>query len=282
MKTVFTLFLILFYGSIQAETSKALDTLYANETYNVALFFPKPIRQGITGAENFAFTFNRDQQQNLGLLQASPGTLTNLLVICNDGSVYSYILKYRKELSKLTYFLSAESSIGNEYYQTEVSEQQKNQNITSDSPMIKNDSIDYKPTCKAILNSQEHIRKKKKSKYGIKLELQNIVFRDHQLYFKFQLSNTSTLDYDLNFLKLYVQTKKRGKKKSMQSVLKKPIYSHQIPTKITGGATASFVVAYDKFSIAKDKRLLIDLNEANGERHIDLKVNSRVVNFPNT
>ncbi|MDN3594407.1 DUF4138 domain-containing protein [Zunongwangia endophytica] len=130
--------------------------------------------------------------------------------------------------------------------------------------MIKNDSIDYKPTCKAILNSQEHIRKKKKSKYGTNLKLQNILFRDHKLYFKFQLSNTSTLDYDFNFLKLYIQTKQRGKKKSMQSVLKKPIDSFHLPKKIIGGATASFVVAFDKFSIVKDKRLFIDLIEANG------------------
>ena len=114
------------------------------------------------------------------------------------------------------------------------------------------------------------------------ISLAHFVIRKQCLDCKFFIRSSDVvriLKYDLNFLKLYVQTKQRGKKKSMQSVLKKPIYSHQIPTKITGGAKASFVVAYDKFSMAKDKRLLIDLNEANGERHIDLKVNSRVVNL---
>ena len=32
------------------------DTLYANDTKNVALFFPNPIRQGITGSENLLLT----------------------------------------------------------------------------------------------------------------------------------------------------------------------------------------------------------------------------------
>ncbi|MDN3594406.1 hypothetical protein [Zunongwangia endophytica] len=81
------------------------------------MFFPKPIRQGISEAENFAFTFNCDQQQNLGLLQARRGNLTNLLVICSDGSVYNYILKYKKDLSKLTYFFKS----GIKYWKRTVS-----------------------------------------------------------------------------------------------------------------------------------------------------------------
>ncbi len=32
------------------------DTIYANDKKNVALFFPEPIRQGITGTSNFIFT----------------------------------------------------------------------------------------------------------------------------------------------------------------------------------------------------------------------------------
>ena len=54
-------------------TSYILDTIYANDTKNVALFFPEPIRQGITGSENFVFTYNRENEQYFGLLQAKPG-----------------------------------------------------------------------------------------------------------------------------------------------------------------------------------------------------------------
>ena len=53
-------------------SSPILDTIFANESKIVALFFPAPIRQGITGAENFVFTYNREQEQHFGLLQASP------------------------------------------------------------------------------------------------------------------------------------------------------------------------------------------------------------------
>lgn len=87
MKTTFSLIFLLGAQFIFAQDLKsdpqALDTIYANDQKNVALFFPDPIRQGITGSENFVFTYNREHQQHLGLLQATPGNESNLLVISN-------------------------------------------------------------------------------------------------------------------------------------------------------------------------------------------------------
>ncbi|WP_317048430.1 hypothetical protein [Confluentibacter sediminis] len=92
MKIYITLLVWMYSMSISAQ--QAIDTIYANDQKNVALFFPKPIRQGITGASHFVFTYNREKEQYFGLLQAKPGTESNLLTITNDGKVYSYILKY--------------------------------------------------------------------------------------------------------------------------------------------------------------------------------------------
>ena len=98
----------------KAQNILALDTIYANDQKNVALFFPEPIRQGITGSDNFVFSYNRENEQYLGLLQAKPGKESNLLVVNKDGSVFSYIIKYKERLSKLNYFIPMSSSIGNE------------------------------------------------------------------------------------------------------------------------------------------------------------------------
>jgi len=50
-----------------------VDTIYAHEQKAVAMFFPNPIRQGLTGSSNCAFSYNRDKEQDFGLLQATPG-----------------------------------------------------------------------------------------------------------------------------------------------------------------------------------------------------------------
>ena len=88
-----------------AQSTIVLDTIYANDTKNVALFFPEPIRQGITGSDNFVFTYNREKEQYFGLLQAKPGKESNLLVVNRNGSIFSYIVRYKKQLSKLNYFI---------------------------------------------------------------------------------------------------------------------------------------------------------------------------------
>ena len=51
MKTIVILISLIVSSSIHAQV--ILDTLYANNKKNVALFFPKPIRQGITGAVSY-------------------------------------------------------------------------------------------------------------------------------------------------------------------------------------------------------------------------------------
>ena len=101
-------------ASANAQTTHVLDTIYANDTKNVALFFPEPIRQGITGSDNFVFTYNREKEQYFGLLQAKPGKESNLLVVNRNGAIFSYIVRYKKQLSKLNYFIPVSNSIGNE------------------------------------------------------------------------------------------------------------------------------------------------------------------------
>ena len=54
-----------------AQNDMVLDTIYANNKKNVALFFPNTIRQGITGSDNFVFTYNREKGQYFGLMVKS-------------------------------------------------------------------------------------------------------------------------------------------------------------------------------------------------------------------
>src|SRR5690554_5088249 len=109
--------LIIFLSTLSlalAQEPTAIDTIYANEQKTVSLFFPDPIRQGITGSANFAFSYNRDKEQYFGLLQATPGEESNLLVVTNNGDIYSYLLCYSRKLEKFNYFIDTSASIGNE------------------------------------------------------------------------------------------------------------------------------------------------------------------------
>jgi hypothetical protein len=275
------------FTNLAAQEIKAqkpvLDTIYANDHKNVALFFPEPIRQGITGSENFVFTYNRETQQHLGLLQATPGKESNLLIIGNSGSIFSYIIRYSDQLEKLNYFIPGSKSIGNEIPEIsgETSEIGENPAGTSEIENgLSGTETYYQNFSSHLLKSNQRIGHIKKRNEGINLWLENIVFDREELYFVIEIKNASPIDYELNFLNLSVETRKNGKKKSIQKLVLEPVFKYNLPGIIPVGRTARFVVVLPKFSIAKDKVVVIDLKELNGERDLKLKVRKRVVNNP--
>jgi len=259
-----------------AQQQIILDTIYANDQKNVALFFPEPIRQGITGSENFVFTYNREKEQYFGLLQAKPGKESNLLVINRNGSIFSYIVMYRERLKTLNYFISTSSSIGNEKPVAHDSTR-----IVKPTTQIYNRAFYYQKFCSYLLDRKQRIGRIKQRNEDIVLSIENIVFDKEELYFVIQIRNKSTLDYDLNFLKFAIQTRQKGNRKSLQSLYQEPLFTFNQPTKLAENETVRLVYVLPKFSISDDRRVILELNEKDGERNLKLKVSHRFINNPN-
>ena len=276
MKTIILILTLLISAFTKAQTYKVLDTIYANDNKNVALFFPEPIRQGITGSDNFVFTYNREKEQYFGLLQAKPGKESNLLVINRNGSIFSYIVRYKKQLSKLNYFIPLSNSIGNEKPAVPDSIQ-----VVTSEKNIDNRTYYYQKFCSYLLNRNQRVGRIKKRNQGIILNVENIVFDREELYFVIQIENNSSLDYDLNFLNLSIQTRQKGKKKSLQSLYQEPNYKYNLPSKIAEGKTIRFVYVLPKFSLSNDRRAILELNEKDGERNIELRISHKHINNPN-
>jgi hypothetical protein len=276
MRPILFIFTVLISTFAEAQTTEILDTIYANDSKNVALFFPEPIRQGITGSENFVFTYNREKEQYFGLLQAQPGKESNLLVINRNGSIFSYIVRYKAQLSKLNYFVPLSNSIGNEKPKVEDSIQ-----IENSEKSIDNNTYYYQKFCSYLLDRKQHFGYFTKRNNRVILSIENIVFDKEELYFVIQIRNNSTLDYDLNFLNLSIETRQKGKKKSLQRLYQEPIFKHHLPSKIVVGETARFIYVMSKFSLSNDRRVILELNERAGERNIEMKVSHKYINNPN-
>ncbi|MBA6153077.1 DUF4138 domain-containing protein [Gelidibacter maritimus] len=256
-------------------TPQALDTIYANDTKNVALFFPEPIRQGITGSAHFVFTYNREKEHYFGLLQATPGKDSNLLVINRDGSVFSYIVSYKEKLSKLNYFIPISSSIGNE-------KPIPRDFIPATSKEINNENKAYyhQELSSHLLERKPRRGKTKKRRQNIVLGVEAIVYNQNEFYFVIKIDNKSTLDYDINFLKLSIATKQKGKRKSVQRLYKEPIFTKHLPSKIIKGESVRLVYVLPKFSLSSNRRAILELNEKDGERHVEMRISHRLINNP--
>lgn len=249
---------------LSLKAQQELDTIYANNKKNVALFFPEPIRQGITGAENFVFTYNREKEQHFGLLQATPGTESNLLTVTKNGQVYSYILKYKEQLTKLNYFITSKASIGNE----------KPRKI-QEKPIVLIENV-AKDRFAYIQKLSEYLLKRKyepistKRKKGIKLQLQKMAYNASEVYLVLEIKNNSEIDFEVDYLKVYRANGNNKRKASFQKLEQNVIHQYKVPSQIKTEEKKRFVIVLPKFVLGDNERLLIELKELKGSRSLML------------
>lgn len=262
MKTIYILLTIILSCSLQAQ--QTLDTLYANNQNTVAVFFPEAIKQAITGASHFVFTYNRETKQYFGLLQAQQGKTSNLLVVTDGGQVYSYILKYTQELPKLNYFISKTKSIGSEV-STPIKQIPKKKTLDS----IDKQAKDYKNYCQLLIKTKPE-RLAAKQRNGIKIQLQKMIYHQSETYLVLEVFNTSGITFETDFLKVYRISGNKNRKASYQSFEVKPVYMYNYPKKINTSQSLRFVYVLSKYVLGNKEKFLIDLQELNGGRQVKL------------
>lgn len=236
----------------------ALDTIYANDKMNVALFFPDYIRQGITGSEDYVFTYNREKKQYFGLLQARPGDNSNLLAITDDGQVYSYIIRYQDSISKLNYFVPKSESIGNEKPNS------KSINVERTKP--KDKDYNYYEKFSKYLLGLNFLADRSKRKDGIVLKLLETRYHRDEVYMVFEIKNKSEIDFEIDYLKVYRGSTNKKRKASYQQLELEVIYKCDFSKTVTKDNSQSFVYVLPKFSLGDNEKLLFELNELEGNR----------------
>ena len=228
-------------------------------------FFPTQYDRGITGASHFVFTYNREKEQYFGLLQAKPGTESNLLTVTSDGKVYSYILKYSEKLPELNYFIDENESIG--------SEQPINiKHKPEDKPFNEyvNRITNFQKFSEYLLKSNFE-RLETKRKKGIKVQLQKMAYDASEVYLVIEVKNKSGIDYEIDYLNVYRTNGNNKRKASYQRLQQDVIYKHKMPYSIADGKSQRFVYVFPKFVLGDNEKLMLELKELKGSRKVVLE-----------
>ncbi len=109
--------------------------------------------------------------------------------------------------------------------------------------------------------------------------MSSLHIKDDILMFRFDLENDSRIDYEPDFLKMYITDRRRGKKKALQEDEIKPAYVYQ-PSKdgdnvIHGRETRSYVLFFHRFTIPSGRVLHVEVFERNGGRHVGFTVSNK-------
>lgn len=116
----------------------------------------------------------------------------------------------------------------------------------------------------------------KKYRYAVEMKLEGIYFQDGLLFFDLRLANFSAIPFEIKGPEFRIVDAK-GKNQSTQreqklnpwrSAVKKPMVIH-------GEEETVMLFAFPAFTIANNKKLLIQLSETLGDRELELRVRGR-------
>ena len=230
--------------SAMAQTSLCIST-----DKTTSLVFPFAIRHVDRGTESVLVQPIKEVPTILLLKAASKDfPETNLSVITDDGSIYSFVVCYEKKPAVWVYHL----------------------------PINKNATL--ATYANAILDNSQTIRGIKDKKWEMLAQIKGIYIRGDVIYYQLQLVNQSPVDYDIDLLRFYISDKKKSKRTAMQENELKPLYVAGNMTQVKANSNSVIVVALDKFTIPDAKYLAVQVMEKNGGRNLFMKIsNSKIM-----
>jgi Conjugative transposon, TraM/Domain of unknown function (DUF4138) len=106
---------------------------------------------------------------------------------------------------------------------------------------------------------------------GVELALQGIVLDSGRLWFRLQWINHSSIVYTPAYTRWYIRDRKQFKRTAMQELPLEPFGGTTPPT-VTGDSTRFTWAAFNPFTIAKDKELVLEAGEKGGGRVLELVI----------
>jgi len=247
----------------------------------VHIIFPSAVRYVDLGSANIIAGKAGDAENVIRIKAAVRGfeTESNFSVICEDGSFYSFNVKYADEPEKLNVEMRDFIHDGEATNRPNNAQEIFLNDLGSQSPLI------VRLIMKSIHdNNKRHVKHIGSKRFGIQYLLKGIYTHQDLIYFHTQTKNLSNVAYDIDFIRFKIVDKKIAKRTAIQETVIVPVRAFNYVTSVAGKKREVTVLAFDKFTIPDDKNLVVEMFEKNGGRHqgfvvenADL-VRARVVN----
>ncbi|MET7000731.1 conjugative transposon protein TraN [Chitinophaga defluvii] len=199
--------------------------------------------------------------ENILQVKAASDTLkeTNLTVVCSDGTLYSFIVHYLANPAQLNF------SLGKVIAQTPWA-------LFSSGD---NNEAKVNDLATSLGHKQPIIKNIRASASDIALRCIGLYIKDDVMYLQLELDNNSTIGYNVDQLRFYIQDLKKAKRTASQQLQITPLYVSGNSTVIGSRSSQNIVVAVPKFTIPDQKVLVIEMMERDGGRNLLIRIRNR-------
>ena len=211
-----------------------------------SLIFPFSIRHVDRGTKDILVQQVKEVD-NILLVKASAKNFseTNLSVVTEDGSVYTFVINYEEKPVIWVYNLPENKKASMATY------------------------------ANGILDNQQTLRGVKDNSWNIDAAVIGTYIKEGIIYYQLRIKNNSTVDYDIEVLRFYIRDKKKAKRTAVQENELKPLYVSGNITQVKSFNQNIIVIALDKFTIPDKKFMSVEIMEKNGGRNLLMKLNNK-------
>ena len=238
---------------LEVTYDKTVHVIFPSEVRYVDLGSPDLIAGKADGAENVI--------RVKATVRNFPNE-TNMSVITEDGSFYTFNVKYATEPLLLNVEMCDFIHDGEKVNRPNNAQEIYLKELGSESPMLVR--LIMKSIHKQNKREVKHIGCKR---FGIQYLLKGIYSHNGLLYFHLQLKNSSNVPFEVDHLTFKIADKKVAKRTAIQEQVIRPLRAHNNVQVIRGKSSERMVFTLPKFTIPDDKHLVVELYEKEGGRH---------------
>lgn len=125
-----------------------------------------------------------------------------------------------------------------------------------------------KACCQKIVRDVQRIYYLNNRNGKVRLVVRGIYTRGKSLFFSLKLINRSALDYDVDSIRFFVAEKQKGVHPLQRLNELAPVYVYDSAVLVKGFSRAASVFVLPRLTLARHRRLQIEVLEKNGGRHL--------------
>lgn len=229
-------------------SAKAQTSLCISTEKTTSLVFPFAILHVDRGTQSVLAQPVKESPTILLVKAATKGfPETNLSVVTEDGSIYSFMVCYESNPVTLVYNLPVNKSATLATYSN------------------------------GILDNPETMRGIKDHKWHMEVSVSGIYIKGDVIYYQLFLGNQSPVDYNIDLLRFYIRDKKKSKRTAVQENELKPLHVAGNISNVKANSNSTVVVALQKITIPDAKYFAVQVMEKNGGRHLFMKISNKKI-----
>lgn len=238
-----------------------LEVTYDKTTH---IIFPSSVRYVDLGSPNL-IAGKADGAENVIRVKATVKNFreeTNMSVITESGSFYTFNVKYAEEPLLLNIEMKDFIHDGSEVNRPNNALDIYLKELGSESPKLV-----YLISKSVHKDNKRHIKHIGSKAFGIQYLLRGLYTHNGLLYFHTQIRNRSNVPYEVDFVTFKIVDKKVMKRTAIQEQVIFPLRAYDYVTTVAGKKDGRTVFVLDKFTIPSDKVLVVEMHEKSGGRH---------------